>query len=53
MMPLIGTVQFFRILKKHLGEKNIEKENSHELQASINRKKSIINVLLFASLDFS
>ena len=32
-------------------KKKIEKENSHELQASINGKKSI-NVLLFASFTF-
>ena len=43
---------FLRILK-HLvkKKKKIEKENSHELQASINGKKSI-NVLLFASFTF-
>ena len=34
-----------------LGKKKVEKENSHELQASINGKKSI-NVLLFASFTF-
>ena len=44
---------FFKNFETLGKKKNIEKENSHELQASINRKKSIINVLLFASLDFS
>ena len=39
---------FFKNLKHWVKKK---KENSHELQASINGKKSI-NVLLFASFTF-